>query len=381
MIRLTDISKRFGGSRIAAVAGFSLEVADGETVVLVGPSGSGKTTILRMINRLIEPSSGTIEVDGTDVMELEAVQLRRRIGYVIQSIGLLPHRTVAQNIGTLPRLIGWDKARTATRVSELAAMLELDAELLDRYPSELSGGQRQRAGVARALAADPPVLLMDEPFGAVDPIVRRHLQEQLLALQGQLRKTIVLVTHDIDEAIRLGDRIAIINTGGHLEQYATPEEILRVPATRFVADFIGAERGLKRLALAPVRSIEADPGPVVHPGTPAAEAAATIAAHGLGWAVLVEEGDLLLGWIDPASLEGRDSVGEADARPFRATVSPADSLRDALDAIVTNQTHVAAVVDAGRYRGILTLERVSAGLADRQTAPAAQRAPGVEAPR
>ncbi|HLI57995.1 MAG TPA: ABC transporter ATP-binding protein [Actinomycetota bacterium] len=365
MIRLRDVSKRFPGARGAAVAGFSLEVAEGEIVVLVGPSGSGKTTILRMINRLIEPSGGTIEIEGTDVMQLQAVELRRRIGYVIQSVGLLPHRTVAQNMATVPRLMGWDKARTAARVTELAGMLELDSELLARYPSELSGGQRQRVGVARALGVDPPVLLMDEPFGAVDPIVRGRLQEQLLALQGRIRKTIVLVTHDIDEAMRLGDRIAIINTGGALEQYATPEEILRAPATPFVADFIGAERGLKRLALAPVKSIEADPGPVVHPSTGVAEATATMAAHGLDWAAVVGPGGELIGWVDPASLEGRATVADAEARPFLATVSPADSLRDALDAIVTNQTHVAAVIDAGRYCGILTLERVSTGLADR----------------
>jgi osmoprotectant transport system ATP-binding protein len=364
MITLRNVTKHFPGSRSAAVAGFSLDVAEGQTTVLVGPSGSGKTTILRMINRLIEPTGGTIEVDGVDVMSIPAVELRRRIGYVIQSVGLLPHRTVAQNIGTVPRLLGWDRERTARRITELAAMLELDAELLGRYPSELSGGQRQRVGVARALGADPPVLLMDEPFGAVDPIVRGRLQEQLLALQEQIRKTIVLVTHDIDEAMRLGDRIAIINTGGALEQYAAPEEVLRSPRTPFVADFIGAERGLKLLALAPVKSLRAEPGPVVAAGAAVAEARAVMAAHGLGWAVVVAEDGTLAGWVDEAALAGCAAVGEAVVRPFRMTVSPSNSLREALDAVVTDHTHVAAVVDGGHYCGMLTLEQISLGLAD-----------------
>jgi osmoprotectant transport system ATP-binding protein len=364
MITLRNVTKHFPGSRSAAVAGFSLDVAEGETAVLVGPSGSGKTTILRMINRLIEPTGGTIEVDGVDVMSIPAVELRRRIGYVIQSVGLLPHRTVAQNMGTVPRLLGWDRERTARRITELAAMLELDAELLGRYPAELSGGQRQRVGVARALGVDPPVLLMDEPFGAVDPIVRGRLQEQLLALQEQIRKTIVLVTHDIEEAMRLGDRIAIINTGGALEQYAAPEEVLRSPRTPFVAHFIGAERGLKRLALAPVKSLRADPGPVVPAGAAAAEARAVMAAHGLGWAVVVAGDGTLAGWVDEAALAGCSAVSEAVPRPFQVTVSPSSSLREALDAVVTERTHVAAVVDGGHYCGILTLEQISLALGD-----------------
>ena len=198
---------------------------------------------------MIEPTSGTIVVEGTDVMKRDPVELRRGIGYVIQTVGLMPHRTVAQNIATVPDLLGWEQPRTRGRVDELAALLELDPELLARYPSELSGGQRQRAGVARALAADPPVMLMDEPFAAVDPVVRSRLQDQFLEIQRRLRKTIVFVTHDIDEAIKMADRIAILNVGGIVEQYAPPEEILRVPASAFVADFVGEERGLKRLGL------------------------------------------------------------------------------------------------------------------------------------
>ena len=227
MIQLTDVSKVFPGTTKPAVDRLSLEVKEGEVVVLVGPSGCGKTTTLKMINRLIEPSGGTITVDGRDVLSLQAHELRRGIGYVIQQIGLFPHKTISDNIATVPQLLGWDKAQTAARVQELVELVELPVEMLNRYPGELSGGQRQRVGVARALAADPPVLLMDEPFGAVDPIVRANLQEELLRLQSQLHKTIVLVTHDIDEAIKLGDRVAILSEGGHLEQYASPGEIPR----------------------------------------------------------------------------------------------------------------------------------------------------------
>ncbi|HEV3473279.1 MAG TPA: ATP-binding cassette domain-containing protein [Actinomycetota bacterium] len=249
MISLRNVTKRFPGTPAAAVDDLSMDINEGETVVLVGPSGCGKTTTMRMINRLIEPTSGTILVGGRDVMKQDPVQLRRGIGYVIQSIGLLPHRTVRQNITTLPWLLGWDEKRVAERVDELVMMLDLDPDLLPRYPSELSGGQRQRVGVARALAADPPVMLMDEPFGAVDPIVRERLQEQFLGIQRRIRKTIVFVTHDIDEALKMADRIAILNTGGIIEQFAPPEEILGAPANGFVRQFVGLDRGLKGLAL------------------------------------------------------------------------------------------------------------------------------------
>jgi osmoprotectant transport system ATP-binding protein len=248
MISLRDVTKRFSSGG-AAVENLSMEISAGETVVLVGPSGCGKTTTMRMINRLIEPTSGVILVDGKNVLEQDPVQLRRGIGYVIQSIGLLPHRTVRQNMTTLPWLLGWEEGRIAQRVDELVAMLDLDPDLLTRYPSELSGGQRQRVGVARALAADPPVMLMDEPFGAVDPIVRERLQDQFLDLQTTIRKTIVFVTHDVDEAIKMADRIAILNKGGVIEQFATPAEILEAPANDFVKQFVGVDRGLKALAM------------------------------------------------------------------------------------------------------------------------------------
>jgi osmoprotectant transport system ATP-binding protein len=359
MISLQHVSKRFAGQQVPAVTDLSLEVDRGETVCLVGPSGCGKTTTMRMINRLIEPTSGSIVVDGRDVMQQDPVALRRGIGYVIQSIGLLPHRTVAENIATVPRLVGWDDERIKLRVDELREIFQLDAELMDRYPSELSGGQRQRVGVARALAVDPPVMLMDEPFAAVDPIVRARLQDQFLEIQEQLKKTIVFVTHDIDEAIKMADRIAILNIGGVLEQLAAPEKILRAPANQFVERFVGAERGLKRLALIKVGDIQVQEGPVVPPTATAEEARKEMARFGFDWVSVVEEGELL-GWVDASSLDGAATVKEATPRRFSAAVTGRDSLRQALDSIVTSHTNVAVVLDEGqRYVGILTLEQVS----------------------
>src|SRR5919106_2904514 len=272
MISLKSVSKRFGNSAETAVQDLSMDVGQGETVVLVGPSGCGKTTTMKMINRLVEPTSGTITVDGTDVLNQDPVRLRRSIGYVIQSIGLLPHRTVAENIGTVPHLEGWDQKRIDQRTEELTTIFELDPSMLERYPSELSGGQRQRVGVARALAADPPVMLMDEPFGAVDPIVRERLQNEFLRLQEDLAKTILFVTHDIDEAIKMGDLVAVLQVGGVLAQFGPPAELLADPASDFVARFVGADRGLKRLSLRTVSELEIQPVPTVRVGEDAAVA-------------------------------------------------------------------------------------------------------------
>jgi osmoprotectant transport system ATP-binding protein len=247
-IELTGLSKTFAGSSSPAVSSLDLEVVPGSIVVLVGPSGCGKTTTLKMINRLVEPSAGTITIGGVDARSLPAHELRRHIGYVIQQTGLFPHLTIGANIATVPRLLGWSKEKIRDRVEELVDVVGLDGELLGRYPPELSGGQQQRVGVARALAADPPVLLMDEPYSAVDPIVRTRLQDELLDLQSRVGKTIVLVTHDIDEAIKVGDRIALLNVGGVLEQYAAPAEMLTNPANAFVEDFLGQDRALKRRA-------------------------------------------------------------------------------------------------------------------------------------
>ncbi len=249
-LELRNVSKRYPGQREPAIADLSLTVPAGEVCVLVGPSGSGKTTAMRLINRMISISGGDILLGGRSVLEREARELRREIGYVIQQIGLFPHQTVKENIATVPGLLGWSRERTAARVNELLELIGLDPEeMADRYPAQLSGGQRQRVGVARALAADPPLMLMDEPFGAIDPINRTRLQDEFLALQEKVRKTIVFVTHDIDEAIKMGDRIAILREGGKLAQYDTPREILIHPADEFVAEFVGADRGIKRLSL------------------------------------------------------------------------------------------------------------------------------------
>jgi osmoprotectant transport system ATP-binding protein len=359
MISLEHVEKRYPGTASAAVGDLTLEIDEGETVALVGPSGCGKTTTLKMINRLIEPTGGRIVLDGTNVLAQDPVQLRRGIGYVIQHTGLMPHRTIRQNIATVPHLVGWDDERVDARVDELLEIFDLDRELLDRYPGELSGGQRQRVGVARALAVDPPVMLMDEPFAAVDPIVRGRLQDQFLEIQERLRKTIVFVTHDVDEAIKLSDRMAILNVGGVLEQFAPPETVLREPANDFVREFVGAERGLKRLALIKVDDIEVEPGPVVAPAAGADEARRAIDAAGFGWVSVVDEGELL-GWVDHQALEGCAMAGEATPRRFSAYVTGRDSLRQALDSIVTSRTAVAVVVTEGQhYRGVLTLERVS----------------------
>ena len=249
-LELRHVSKLYEGQREPAIADLSLRVPAGEVCVLVGPSGSGKTTAMRLINRMISLTSGDILLGASSVLERDPRELRREIGYVIQQIGLFPHLTVAENIATVPRMLGWPAQRIAARVAELLSLIGLDPEeMSNRYPAQLSGGQRQRIGVARALAADPPLMLMDEPFGAIDPINRAHLQDEFLGLQAQVRKTVVFVTHDIDEAIKMGDRIAILREGGHLAQYDTPQEILTRPADDFVAQFVGADRGIKRLSL------------------------------------------------------------------------------------------------------------------------------------
>jgi len=300
-IRLDHVTKWYPGASTPAVDDLVMEMVAGQVTALVGPSGCGKTTILKMINRIIEPTSGRIEVGGRDIQELHPHALRRGIGYVIQQVGLFPHRTVGENIATVPKLLGWDRRRTRRRVDELVEMVGLEPEMYDRYPSELSGGQQQRVGVARALAADPPVLLMDEPFAAVDPIVRVHLQDELRSLQAQLQKTIVFVTHDIDEAIKLGDQVAILDVGGALRQYASPEEVLRGPANAFVEEFLGKERGLRRLSLIAVRDVPLENGPTVSSDASSAEAREVMEREGVNWVAIVRDGELK-GWVWELSL-------------------------------------------------------------------------------
>jgi osmoprotectant transport system ATP-binding protein len=302
VIRLESVRKQYPGG-LVAVDDLSFDVPDGEVCVLVGPSGCGKTTILRMINRLIEPSGGKILVDGDDIMKVDRVELRRRIGYVIQQVGLFPHQTVATNVATVPRLLGWDKARINKRVDELLSVVGLPVdEYRNRYPSELSGGQRQRVGVARALAADPPIMLMDEPFGAIDPVTRTQLQDEFLRLQQTLRKTIVFVTHDIDEAVKMGDRIAILQKGGRLEQYDPPSRLLDAPVNDFVADFVGRDRALKRLRITPIDlaalhtrpdDVDLATVPVVAHDRPLQDALALMLERHSAWVAVARNGEYL----------------------------------------------------------------------------------------
>jgi osmoprotectant transport system ATP-binding protein len=362
VITFDSVRKQYPDGTVA-VDDLDLQVEEGEVVVLVGPSGCGKTTTMRMVNRMVEPTSGTITVNGNDVMRTNPVRLRRDIGYVIQQIGLFPHRTTAQNIATVPALLGWDKRRIRERVDELISTVGLPDGVADRYPHQLSGGQRQRVGVARALATDPSVMLMDEPFGAVDPIVRGRLQDEFLRLQADVRKTIVFVTHDIDEAIKMGDRIGILAQGGVLQQYATPATLLAEPANAFVKDFLGEERGLKRLSLIPVKEVTADPGPVVTVGTSAKEAREVARSKSTDWVVIVGADRTLLGWAFVDDLA--DTIDGAAARPFLTRVEADDSLRIALDALVSSSTGVAVRVSAGEhYEGLLTRELLTAELQD-----------------
>ena len=341
----------------------SLELPSGSLGALVGPSGCGKTTTLKMINRLIEPTSGRIEVQGREVHELPVHELRRGIGYVIQQTGLFPHKTIEANIATVPSLLGWDKPRIRERTQELVDLVGLDPELLRRYPAELSGGQQQRVGVARALAADPPILLMDEPYSAVDPIVRARLQDELIALQARVHKTIVLVTHDIDEAIKLADYIAILNVGGVLEQFGPPADLLRAPANEFVANFLGRERALKRMALLRVSDVELVTGPVLDVGATSDEAYKVMAEQGVDW-IGLRDGDRLRGWAWAHELEGASSLRDLETEPFRAWVRPDTPLREALDLIVDSSTRVAAVFDDDdRYLGMLTIGQIADGMA------------------
>lgn len=365
-IRLTDVTKRFDGTSSPAVDSLSLEIADGSIVALLGPSGCGKTTTLRMMNRLIEPTSGVIEINGVDVMSQSAQELRRGIGYVIQQVGLFPHRTISANIGTVPKMLGWDKNRISARVAELTALVGLDEELLPRYPDELSGGQQQRVGVARALAADPPVLLMDEPFGAVDPIVRKSLQDELLSLHDKVRKTIVLVTHDVDEALRVADQIAVMNVGGVVEQLASPDELMRAPASEFVVEFLGEDRGLRRLALNTVSSLTFRQGPVVEQTASFDEAERALSEEGTDWLGLTADG-VFVGWARHADVQAAGGNGTDLAAVERflpaAQVDGDSTLRAAMELIMSSNTSVAVVNDGGKFGGVVTLEDIRRSLA------------------
>jgi len=353
MIRLESVGKRFPSGQVA-VRDLTLEVRTGETCVLIGPSGSGKTTTLKMINRLVEPTSGRIFHDDEDVTHIDPVRLRLRMGYVIQNVGLFPHLNVADNVATVPRLWRWDRDRIRRRVDELLELVGLDPSAFrGRYPHELSGGQRQRVGVARALAADPPVLLMDEPFGAVDRITRDRLQNEFLRIQEEVRKTVVFVTHDIEEAVKLGDRIAILRVGGVLEQYDRPAAILAHPASDFVAELLGHDRGLKRLSVTRIDPAMLERRPVVRLEATLADARRSIDAHDADWAVVLDGASGLYGELRRARAEGEGTVADR-ARRLLSRVSAQEPLSEALAEMLLHDAGWVAVFEEGRFRGVLT---------------------------
>ncbi|MEU9183051.1 betaine/proline/choline family ABC transporter ATP-binding protein [Streptomyces sp. NPDC048484] len=357
-IRLENLTKRYPGSSEAAVDSVNMEINSGELVVLVGPSGCGKSTTLKMINRLIEPTGGRIRIGGEDVTHMDPVKLRRKIGYAIQSSGLFPHMTVAQNIGLVPKMIGWPKSRVTARIEEMLDLVGLDArEFHGRYPRQLSGGQQQRVGVARALAADPPVLLMDEPFGAVDPITRDHLQDELIRLQRELHKTIVFVTHDFDEAIKLGDRIAVLREQSHIAQFDTPEAILTNPADDFVSGFVGAGAALKRLNLTRVRDVEITGYPTVTVDDPLQEIFNSIRASGTNEILLLDRRGRPYKWLRRGDLmRARGSLARAGTL-VNDTVTRDATLRDALEAVLTdNAGRVVVTGRRGEYTGVVDVE-------------------------
>ncbi len=362
-VRYENATKRYGDSAEAAVERLNLEVPAGEVCVLVGPSGCGKTTAMRLVNRTVELSDGDVTIGGESVRERDPARLRREIGYVIQEVGLFPHRTIAQNIGTVPQLLGWTKDRTEARTAELMELIGLDPELGERYPTQLSGGQQQRVGVARALAADPPVMLMDEPFGAIDPINRERLQNEFLRLQAEIRKTILFVTHDIDEAIKMGDRIAIMRKGGHLAQFATPAELLMAPADEFVEDFVGADRALKRLALMRVADIDLWAAPLAHVGQATGEVRAKLHGAEVPYPLLVDSERRPLGWLSERDLAAESVPARPDS-PLGPLLDRDDVMRDALADLLQGEAQYAAVVDhQGRIDGVLSVEIISEFLA------------------
>ena len=368
-IRLEHLTKHFPGQAQPAVDDLSLEIPEGEIVIFVGPSGCGKTTTMKLINRLIEPTSGRIILDDEDVTRVDPDRLRRRIGYVIQQIGLFPHMTIAENIATVPKLLGWDRDRIARRVDELIETVGMDPDAYrNRFPKELSGGQRQRIGVARAMSADPDVMLMDEPFGAIDPITRDRLQNEFLRLQADIKKTIVFVTHDIDEAIKMGDRIAILRDRSRVAQYDTPERILVDPADDFVADFIGRGASLKRLSLSRVRDIELSDWPTVQDGTDPGEARRALQAGDRGCLLVLDEQRRPRSWV------GADHLQRAGGRRLSelglplATVEPRATLSDTLNEMLTARYSTAVVVDeSGAYAGVVDIDTINEAIRGMRT--------------
>ncbi|WP_423836013.1 betaine/proline/choline family ABC transporter ATP-binding protein [Streptomyces endophytica] len=355
---MENLTKTYPGNPTPAVEDVSMEIKAGETVIFVGPSGCGKSTTLKMINRLIEPTSGRIRIGDEDVTDIDPVKLRRKVGYAIQASGLFPHMTVAQNIALVPKMIGWSKSRTKSRVEEMLDLVGLDpGEFHDRYPRQLSGGQQQRVGVARALAADPPVLLMDEPFGAVDPITRDHLQDELIRLQHELHKTICFVTHDFDEAIKLGDRIAVLRERSHIAQFDTPEAILTNPADDFVSGFVGAGAALKRLNLTRVRDVGVVDFPTAGIDDPLESIFDRLRAGAHNELLLLDRNRRPYKWLRRSDLaRAKETLARAGTL-VTDTVTRDATLRDALEAVLTdNAGRVAVTGRRGEYIGVVDME-------------------------
>ena len=367
-LELRHVTKRYGST--VAVNELSLKVPAGKICVLVGPSGCGKTTTLRMVNRLTEPTSGVILLGGNDVLQQDPIELRRGIGYVIQQVGLLPHLSVADNIAVVPRLLGWDRNRIDGRVDELIELVGLDVgRYRARYPAQLSGGERQRVGVARALAADPPLMLMDEPFGAVDPIVRERLQNELLGLQERLAKTIVFVTHDIDEAIKMGDLVAVMQVGGVLAQFCPPAELLANPASDFVARFVGADRGLKRLSLQTAGEIEWQEVATARVGEDSAAVRSKLAGARFPYVLLIDDHGRPIGWLDHKAIREHELLGPEMVSSEPSTFTRRTTLRDALSQMLSASVLAGVVVDDdGRVQGLITLDQIAGALREQAAA-------------
>jgi osmoprotectant transport system ATP-binding protein len=383
-VEFRHVTKRYDSrakNTPGAVNDLSLTVPAGKICVLVGPSGCGKTTSLKMVNRLIETTSGQILIDGVDIMTRDVNELRRSIGYVIQQVGLFPHQTIGENVVTVPRLMGWPKARQRKRADELLALVGLEPDRYrDRYPAQLSGGERQRVGVARALAADPPIMLMDEPFGAVDPIVRERLQNELLRLQEELAKTILFVTHDIDEAIKMGDLVAVMQVGGILAQFGPPEEILARPASEFVARFVGTDRGLKRLSLSRVGDLELMQAVVARVGDDCAEARKRAEEGPFPYLLLIDAADKPIGWVPREAIPTGGRLTESMAIPTSPLLDRRTTLKDALSLLLDANVQAGIVVDRrGRVQGLVTADVIAdwmreGAAADHETVPAARAA-------
>ena len=368
-VEFEHVSKRYDAQATGtpgAVNDLSLTVPAGKICVLVGPSGCGKTTSLKMVNRLIEPTSGRILVAGEDAARRDVTELRRGIGYVIQQVGLFPHQTIGENVAVVPRLLGWPAARQRERAEELLALVGLDpARFRDRYPGQLSGGERQRVGVARALAADPPIMLMDEPFGAVDPIVRDRLQNEFLRLQEDLAKTILFVTHDIDEAIKMGDLVAVLQVGGRLAQFGPPHEILAAPADDFVARFVGADRGLKRLSLTRVGELQLRQPVMASPGDDAAEARQRAVADAFPYLLLVDDATRPLGWVRPEDIPATGVLRQDLAVADSPLLDRRATLKDALSLLLDADVQAGIAVDRRRsVLGLVTADMIAERMRD-----------------